>query len=81
MNKRYDVPETSVSIFRIDRNGEEQDHQDCVTGIELNERGTLRLDLRNMRPLPVADRNDLLITLDVADVLTAIADALRANIK
>lgn len=81
MNKRWDVPETSVSIQRLSgRTGEPEDAQDCVAGIEVLERGMIRLDLRNLRPVRVLDRDNLLIDIYTHDILTALADKVKAAV-
>lgn len=81
MNKRWDVPETSVSIHRITKRGESEDSQDCVAGIEVLDRGTIRLDLRNLRPIRLLDRDNLVIELYIHDILAALADKLEDAVK
>lgn len=81
MNKRWDIPETSVTIYRIDTNGDDHDYQDCVAGIEIREQGMLRLDLRSLRPVRVLDRHHLIIDVYLHDILTALADKVETAIQ
>ncbi len=81
MNKRYDIPETSVTIRLIAKNGSEGDAQDCVAGIDFSENGTLSIDLRSLRPVRVLDRDNLVIELYTHDVLTALADKLESSVE
>ncbi len=80
MNERYDIPETSVNIRRIcAKNCEECDMQDVVAGIEVRENGVLQIDLRNMRPMRVLDRDGVIIELYLRDVLNAVAMQAEKN--
>jgi hypothetical protein len=89
MNKRFEILETSVNIKRIDKQGDEHDHQDCVAGIEIDTDGVLRIDLRNLRPMRlrtwngrrVLDRECVIVELYLHDVLSAMADKLEAVVK
>ena len=69
------------AIHRIDKHGEIEDNQDCVAGIEVSGRGVLRLDLRNLRPIRVLDRDCLIIEIYLADILTALADKVEEAVK
>lgn len=81
MNKRWDIPETSVTVRRLNKRSDEEDYQDCVAGIEFDGNGTLRLDLRNLRPIRVNDRENLIIELYLHDVLVALAEKMEGTIK
>ena len=81
MIRRWDVCETIASLRRVNRDGEETSYEDCVVGIESRERGVLQLDLRNLRPMRINDRESLIIELDINEVLGAIAENLRAAVK
>jgi len=80
MNERYNVPETSVSLRHITKDGEEGIWQDVVAGIEITEDGTLTIDLRNLRPVRVLDRDNLCVDVYLADVLRAIAVGVEAKL-
>lgn len=81
MNERWDTPETTSSIRRVTKNGDDADGQDVVTGVEVAEDGMLRIDLRNLRPIRVLDRDNLVIEIYLADVMRAIAVGIEANYK
>lgn len=81
MNKRWDIPETSVTVRRITKAGDDEDGQDCVAGIEIGVKGMISLDLRNLRPLRVNDRDSLVVEIYLADILEAVANKLEAVIN
>lgn len=81
MNERWDTPETSVQIHRITKNGDDMDEQDVVAGLEVQPDGVLRIDLRNLRPIRINDRDNLIVELYLADVLRAVAVAVEREIK
>lgn len=81
MNERYDVPETTGSIRRITRDGDDRDYQDVMVGLEVRSTGILQIDLRNMRPLRVNDRDGVVLELYLADVLRAVAVGVEQKVK
>ena len=81
MNTRYDVPETVASLRKVDKEGEETYYEDCTVGIECQNKGVLQIDLRNLRPIRINDRESLVIELDIAEVLGSIAVGVRNAIK
>ena len=80
MNERWDTPETSVTLRHVTKNGNEGDSQDCVAGIELGEHGMLHIDLRNLRPVRVLDRDNLTIEIYLKDVMVAVANRIEADV-
>jgi hypothetical protein len=82
MIRRYTgSTETIANLRSIDRNGEETNYEDCVTGISLQTRGVFQIDLRNLRPIRLNDRAGLIIELDVNEVMGAIAEGIREAVK
>lgn len=77
MNERYETPETSVNVRRITKNGNEEDYQDTVAGLEIAPDGVLRIDLRNLRPMRVLDREGVIVEVYLKDILTAVALAVE----
>lgn len=72
MNERYDVPETSVNIRRITKNGDDVDYQDVVAGLEVRNGGVLQIDLRNVRPIRANNLDNIVVELSIHDVLEVI---------
>ena len=81
MNERWDTPETVVQVQRVTKSGDTEDYQDVVAGLELSDKSTLRIDLRNMRPMRVLDREGVMIDIYLADVLRAIAVGVENKVK
>lgn len=80
MNEQWDTAETSVSIRRVAKNGEDAEAQDVVAGIDVRDHGMLSIDLRNLRPIRVLDRDNLIVEIYLADVLRAVAVAVERKV-
>ena len=58
MVTRYDVPETVASLRKVNQNGVDTNYEDCACGIEIHDGRTMQIDLRNLRPIRVNDREN-----------------------
>lgn len=81
MIRTWDTPTTIAELRKIDRNGNDTTYEDCVVAIEMTSHGRLQFDLRGLRPIRINDRDGLVITLDINEVMDAIAENLRQAVK
>ncbi len=74
MITRFDPPETIAQLRSVNTKGDDIRYDDCVVGIAVQDDGkVLQIDLRNLRPIRINDRGNLIIELELAEVLASIA--------
>lgn len=81
MITRFDPPETVAQLRQLSTKGEDIHYDDCVAGIQVYEGTTLQIDLRNLRPIRINDRGNLIIELELAEVMAAIAAQFKEKAK
>lgn len=79
---RFDPPETIAQLRSVKDNGDDIHYDDCTAGIQVMQDGKeLQIDLRNLRPIRINDRGNLIIELDLSEVLACIAASISDRVK
>ncbi len=79
---RFDPPETIAQLRQVNTRGDDISYDDCVAGIQVMDEGkSLQIDLRNLRPIRINDRGNLIIEFELAEVFACIAASIADKVK